>query len=78
MQRVDKFSKQKPDEDLTNVIMGMTQNSIKTEITWKELKGTRNKIYSGELMPPLLISRKKVLYTYKARTRGMPLWRQPQ
>ena len=67
MQRVDKFSKQKPDEDLTNVIMGMIQNSIKTEITWKELKGTRNKIYSGELMPPLLISRKKVLYTYKAR-----------
>ena len=67
MQRIDKFSKKKPDEDSNNVILDMIQNSIKTDITWKEIQGKNNKIYDGKMLKPLLISRKKIIYTYKAR-----------
>ncbi len=67
MHRIDKFSKKKSDEDLNNVILGMIQNSIKTEITWKEIQGKKNKIYDGKMMKPLLVSSKKIIYTYKAR-----------
>ena len=67
MQRIDKFSKKKPDEDSNNVILDMIQNSIKTDITWKEIQGKNNRIYDGKMLKPLLISRKKIIYTYKAR-----------
>lgn len=67
MQRNDKFSDRKPDEDLNNVILGMIQTAIKTEITWKEIKGKKNNIYAGKLKGPIPISSKRILYTYKAK-----------
>jgi hypothetical protein len=67
MQRNDKFMKQKPDEDLNNVILAKIQNCIKADLNWKEIKGKKYSLYSGNIRKPLLVGSKKTLYTYKAK-----------
>ena len=47
MQRNDKFMKKKPDEDLNNVILATIQNCIKTDLNWKEIRGKKYRLYSG-------------------------------
>jgi hypothetical protein len=67
MQRNDKFMKEKPDEDMNNVLLGMIQNCIKADLEWKEIKGKKHSLYSGKIRKPLFMASKKTLYTYKAR-----------
>ncbi|MEM0140059.1 MAG: hypothetical protein QXZ44_05560 [Ferroplasma sp.] len=51
-------------EDIT-IIDGI-QDSIKTQLYWKEKNGKQNKLYSGKIHVSPFIPKKKVLYTYKA------------
>jgi len=67
MQRNDKFMKKKPDEDLNNVILAKIQDCIKADLNWKEIKGKKYSLYSGNIRKPLLVGSKKTLYTYKAK-----------
>ncbi|HII82804.1 MAG TPA: hypothetical protein HA269_05980 [Ferroplasma sp.] len=67
MQRNDKFMKKKPDEDLNNVILATIQNCIKTDLNWKEIRGKKYRLYSGNIRKPLMKGSKKTLYTYKAK-----------
>ncbi len=67
MQRNDKYMKKKPDEDLNNVILGKIQDCIRADINWKEIKGKKYSLYSGNFRKPLLVGNKKILYTYKAK-----------
>ena len=67
MQRNDKFMKKKPDEDLNNVILAKIQECIKADLNWKEIKGKKYSLYSGNIRKPLLVGSKKTLYTYKAK-----------
>ncbi|WP_337860198.1 hypothetical protein [Ferroplasma sp.] len=67
MQRNDKFLKQKPDQDLNNTILGMIQDCIGTELNWKEVKGTKYHLYSGNIKKPVITRKKKIVYTYKAK-----------
>ena len=55
MQRNDKFMKKKPDEDLNNVILATIQNCIKTDLNWKEIRGKKYRLYSGNIRKPLMM-----------------------
>jgi hypothetical protein len=63
MQRNDKFMKKKPDEDLNNVVLAKIQNCIKADLNWKEIKGKKYSLYSGNIRKPLLVgSKKNIIY----------------
>lgn len=66
-ERIDRFEKDQKNSADTQII-ALLQNAMKTELYWKEIKGKKNRLYSGKVVAPFpfLIPKKRVMYTYKA------------